>query len=115
MVWNNLEEKILTETPVIGILTVPDEFDHYNTFVAGAYVRYVEQAGAKVVPIHHSSSDEEICSLLEKVNGLILQGGDAEVLNEKGELTYFTKRVKFVVEKVKEINSRGVHFPIWAI
>ena len=109
------EERVLTETPVIGIITNPVPFAGYDTYVMGAYVRYVEQSGAKVVPIHHKASDEDICAQLEKINGVILQGGVTEIMTMDGELTSYGKKVKVIVEKAKELNSRGIHFPIWAI
>lgn len=109
------EERVLTETPVIGIITNPVPFAGYDTYVMGAYVRYVEQSGAKVVPIHHKASDEEICTQLEKINGVILQGGTTAIMTTDGELSFYGKKIKVIVEKAKELNARGIHFPIWAI
>jgi hypothetical protein len=50
-----------TEKPVIGLLTQPLEddmktnpiFDGYNSYVMAAYVKYMEAAGARVVPLIH--------------------------------------------------------------
>lgn len=110
-----LSEKVLREIPVIGVLTNPRKYGEFNTYVMGAYVKFIEQAGGKVVPIHHTDSDEEIEAQLDKINGVVLPGGAVPIFDENGELSFYSKKVKVILEKTKELNERGVHFPIWAI
>jgi hypothetical protein len=50
-----------TEKPVIGVVTQPLEedmksnpiFDGYSSYVMAAYVKFMEAAGARVVPLIH--------------------------------------------------------------
>ncbi len=42
--------------PVIGVLT-QNSFGHYGqSYIAASYVKFLESAGARVVPIHYKSS-----------------------------------------------------------
>jgi gamma-glutamyl hydrolase len=42
------------------------------------YVQFVESAGARVVPIIYNGDRETELKKLEKVNGVILPGGDSD-------------------------------------
>ena len=80
-----------------------------------SYVRYVEQFGAKVVPIHFTWSNSKIKELLEKINGVIIPGGSSKIMLKSGKLTMYGKKVKTIMEKAKEINLKGAYYPIMAI
>jgi hypothetical protein len=43
------------QTPVIGIFTQTcneDDIDHFESYIAASYVKFVEMSGAQVVPIY---------------------------------------------------------------
>jgi gamma-glutamyl hydrolase len=74
--------------PVIGILSVPGAFNSGDareiaemnaekSIIASSYVKFVESAGARVVPIPYDSSEEKVSELLQYVNGVLFTGGTA--------------------------------------
>ena len=64
--------------PIFGILSLPEPIDDNTTFlnesIDGAYINWLESAGAIVVPLHVWYSQEELKDLLEQINGVLLQG-----------------------------------------
>ena len=58
---------VRTSRPVIGILTQPTNVDksynlsyYGNAYLVASYVRWVESAGARAVPVPWSASDSEL-------------------------------------------------------
>ncbi|KAE8680093.1 Gamma-glutamyl hydrolase 2 [Hibiscus syriacus] len=101
--------------PVIGILTHPGDGasgrlnnDTNASYIAASYVKFVEAAGARVIPLIYNEPEEILFEKLELVNGVIFTGGWA-----KSGL-YFEVAQK-IFKKVIEKNDRGGHFPLYAI
>mgnify|MGYP002631581910 CR=1 FL=1 len=69
----------------------------------GTYVRYIQQQGARVVPILYSESDEITLEKLKGLNGVLFPGGAGDYLH-KG---------KFVLDQVKKFNDDGQLYPLW--
>ena len=46
-----------------------------RSYIAGGFVKWIEAAGARPVPIRYYSSDAELRRLFNSVNGLIFPGG----------------------------------------
>ena len=46
-----------------------------SSYVAAAYVKWIEAAGGRAVPIRFYVSDGELKRLFDSINGLILPGG----------------------------------------
>jgi len=44
--------------------------------MVASYVKWIESAGALVVPIHWDASYEELDNLFNSVNGMLFTGGD---------------------------------------
>jgi hypothetical protein len=44
-------------------------------YLAASYVKYIESAGARVVPINYYASEEELDDVFSKVNGFLFPGG----------------------------------------
>lgn len=56
--------------PVIGILAQPKwSMDKERTYIAASYVKWVEAAGARVVPIPYNVSHKAAEELLSQING----------------------------------------------
>ena len=82
-----------TDRPVIGILSVPvvaggcttafgdDTVQDPSTKVASTscfddvYVKWVESAGARVVPVRYDSTPAELDHLFDSLNGVLFTGG----------------------------------------
>ena len=64
--------------PIIGIIanTYPETLSMSNSSVIySEYVRWLEDAGAKVVPISSWYNDSQIDQLFSQINGVLWQGG----------------------------------------
>lgn len=53
-----------------------------RTYIAASYVKFLESAGARVVPILHTSSPERIDTLFSRINGVLIPGGNVNLLSE---------------------------------
>merc|ERR1712216_174378 len=72
--------------PIVGVLSMPTASVHnanltgYGTsFIAASYIKWVESAGARVLPIPFDSTPAELRASFNSVNGLLLTGGDADI------------------------------------
>lgn len=95
--------------PIIGIISEPSFSSYYPrseySFIASSYVKFLESSGARVVPIHYDSSEEELKMMLDKVNGLLIPGG--------GGIDILARAGQFLLNLAIEKNINGVYFPIW--
>ncbi|CAI2370140.1 unnamed protein product [Moneuplotes crassus] len=103
----------LNERPVIGIFTQP--YNDTHDYIMASYVKFVQLAGARAVPIEWRDSDENITELVSKLNGVLYPGGSTSVRNKDGSLSDHSKKVELVTNLVKEYNEEGIHYPILAI
>ncbi|OWM88576.1 gamma-glutamyl hydrolase 2-like isoform X2 [Punica granatum] len=101
--------------PVIGILSHPGDgaSGRLNnasnaSYIAASYVKFVESAGARVIPLIYTEPPEILYEKLNMVNGVLFTGGWA-----KSGLYYET--VKGIFKKVLAKNDAGDHFPLYAI
>ncbi|XP_020581282.1 gamma-glutamyl hydrolase 2-like [Phalaenopsis equestris] len=101
--------------PVIGIVTHPGDgatgrlsnsTDASN--IPASYVKFIESAGARVIPLIYNEPWDIISDKLELVNGILFTGGWAK------EGLYF-ETVKKVFEFTLARNDAGDHFPLFAI
>jgi hypothetical protein len=68
-----------TAQPVIGILTQPWKEDGGDEYIPSGYVKFVEQAGARVVAIQFSLPDDELRRRLGEIHGVLFPGGDNDL------------------------------------
>lgn len=101
--------------PVIGILSHPGDgaSGRLNnasnaSYIAASYVKFVESAGARVIPLIYNEPSEILFSKLNLVNGVLFTGGWA-----KSGLYY--EIAKSIFKKSLEKNDAGDHFPLYAI
>jgi gamma-glutamyl hydrolase len=62
----------LNERPIVGILTEDTSgsfAEHGRMYLAASYVKFVESAGARVVPILNNLTKSELDVILNSVNG----------------------------------------------
>jgi len=93
-----------TERPIIGVFTRLNRTtgEHY---IAASYVKWLESAGARAVPIHADmTSEEDLRVVFEQINGLLLPGGGDGTSMEAAKLLW---------EMANTANESGDHFPIW--
>ncbi|CAN1145859.1 Gamma-glutamyl hydrolase 2 [Linum perenne] len=105
----------LNYQPVIGIVSHPGDGASGRlsnatnaSYIAASYVKFVESAGARVIPLIYNEPADILFQKLDLVNGVLFTGGWAK----KG--LYFD-RVKEIFEKALAKNDAGHHFPVYAI
>eukprot|EP00475_Leptophrys_vorax_P009144 TRINITY_DN16019_c0_g1_i1.p2 TRINITY_DN16019_c0_g1~~TRINITY_DN16019_c0_g1_i1.p2 ORF type:complete len:348 (-),score=115.68 TRINITY_DN16019_c0_g1_i1:2264-3307(-) len=85
-----------TSRPVVGILSLPLGSNSsssspdltnalpaagssndllFSAYIPASYVKFVESGGARVVPIHHKLPVDQLETLVSKLNGVLLTGG----------------------------------------
>lgn len=86
---------------------MPDEllsdsrFDGYDSYMMAAYVRWMEAAGARVVPLIMGESPDRIKDKMAKLDGVLFPGGNGDYI-EFGRPIY---------EEILRQNDNGQYFP----
>jgi gamma-glutamyl hydrolase len=101
-------ETELNDRPIIGLFTQPTSSKEGNCggnclYVAASYVKYLESAGARVVPINYYSSNAQLDTIFKSVNGVFFPGGSAS----------FPKQAQYMYDKIVAANDAGDYFPLW--
>lgn len=64
-------------------MTLPSEYDEYPStnyaYLAASYVKFIESAGARVVPIPFEASNSTLEKIFQKINGVLITGGGIEI------------------------------------
>ncbi|KAJ9577323.1 hypothetical protein L9F63_006106, partial [Diploptera punctata] len=110
--------------PIIGILTHELSYKYpldlsnpmekkYNgnhrSYIAASYVKFVEAAGARVIPIWINRSESYYKKIMSSINGVLWPGGAAEFDFPDGYAAAGCKIYKIALE----FNKKGDYFPIW--
>jgi len=102
---------------LVGVLGMPVEGESKetktggsrpSTYISASAVRFVEAAGARVVPMLHTMSRKQIMKRFNAVNGVYVPDGEADVCAGA-----FAELVKFVLDLAKQTNQMGDYFPVW--
>ncbi|XP_019383268.1 PREDICTED: gamma-glutamyl hydrolase [Gavialis gangeticus] len=99
------------ERPIIGILTqeCPPSFLKYgSSYLAASYVKFIESAGARVVPIRLNRSDEEYDRIFQSINGVLFPGGGVKL-----KTSQYSSIARIFYNKALEANDKGDYFPVW--
>ncbi|XP_063787672.1 gamma-glutamyl hydrolase-like isoform X2 [Pseudophryne corroboree] len=100
------------DRPIIGIITqeVSDDvfFQYGKTYIADSYVKFLESAGCRVVPIRLNLTEEEYVHLFHSINGVLLPGGAVNLLSSS-----FSRTAGIFYKLAIQANSDGVYFPVW--
>lgn len=104
--------------PIIGILSqevssyINEKYDNqYHSIIAASYVKFVEGAGARVVPIWIGKPASYYRDIMSKINGVLLPGGIASFRERDG----FADAASHIYRIAKEMNEDRIHFPILGI
>ncbi|EDQ85524.1 gamma-glutamyl hydrolase [Monosiga brevicollis MX1] len=91
--------------PVIGILSQSDP-----PYIAASYVKYLESAGARVVPVLHNDTADRHAQLFSQLNGFLIPGGGANLANFSDD---FMVSARYFVNQAIQANTGGDFFPVW--
>jgi len=100
-----------TLRPIVGVVAYPasgTELKYGKYYIAASYVKYIESAGGRVVPILYDSPQSELLTLFNQVNGVLFPGGGAEI--SVNSPIYNT--AKYLVNLAMEAHDKGDYFPI---
>ena len=68
----------LNDRPIIGVLAQrfvkPFPIKNVTSFISASYVKFLEAAGARVVPVGVDLSENEVEKLFSYINGVLLPG-----------------------------------------
>mmetsp|Transcript_29095 Transcript_29095/g.43980 ORF Transcript_29095/g.43980 Transcript_29095/m.43980 type:complete len:325 (-) Transcript_29095:68-1042(-) len=93
--------------PFIGVFSQPFFNEDQNTtenIIAASYVKWLEVAGARSIPIPHNASISQVETLFPQIDGLLLPGGDGL------RLPMASRRLWELAETANEM---GEFFPVW--
>lgn len=60
-------------SPAPSLKTKPPQ--NNRSYIAAGYVKWIESAGARAVPIRFYASDGELRRIFQSINGLVFPGG----------------------------------------
>ncbi|KAF5304082.1 hypothetical protein FQA39_LY01867 [Lamprigera yunnana] len=106
-----------TNIPIIGILSQETfSVDHllpekYDSFIAASYVKLIESAGARVIPIRIGQGEEYYKQVVDNTNGILFPGG-ATYFNQSGG---YSEAGQYIYKYALEINRNGDYYPVWGI
>jgi len=111
---------VLNDRPIVGVLSQPLGVEAAEvgaassnatrqTYIAASYVKFLEQAGARVVPVHYDASEAELTALFGSINGLLLPGGGSDLKNT----TRLHRAGKTLYDLAVKANDAGDFFPLW--
>lgn len=98
----------VNDWPIIGLFSQPSTSSSPAcggncTYIAASYVKYLEAAGARVVPIDFYATHSELDHLFESLNGFFFPGGSAG----------FPEAAQYVFDKTVKANAAGDFSPLW--
>jgi len=102
--------------PTIGVLTqepsksVQKLFPDAKSYVASSYIKFIESAGARAVPILIDQPDEYYEILGKSLNGVIFPGGGRSITSSSGYGRAGKKMYDIVIASGKTDNP----LPLWA-
>ncbi|KAM6953479.1 gamma-glutamyl hydrolase [Aplochiton taeniatus] len=98
------------DEPIIGVLAqeVFSPKPHMTSYIAASYVKFLESAGSRVVPIMINQAMEEYKRIFNSINGVLFPGGGVSIISsgyEKAATIFYNLAI--------EANKRGDYFPVW--
>mmetsp|Transcript_28012 Transcript_28012/g.75667 ORF Transcript_28012/g.75667 Transcript_28012/m.75667 type:complete len:381 (+) Transcript_28012:150-1292(+) len=98
-----------TDRPLIGIMSQPCHDCPGKSYIAAAFVKWVEAAGGRPVPIRFYNSEAELYRLFKQLNGLVFPGGLTWLWLDSPYVLAARKLFQWAVQA----NDAGDPFPIY--
>ncbi|XP_068094478.1 gamma-glutamyl hydrolase [Hyperolius riggenbachi] len=97
---------------IAGVLAQETHFENLVSFggsyIAASYVKTLEAAGARVIPIRINLTDEDYVKLFKAINGILLPGGAVDLKSSR-----YARISKIFYDLAIAANDKGDYFPIW--
>ena len=97
-----------SDWPIIAIFAQPSSKTDGNCggncqYLAASYVKYIESAGARVVPVDYYATTAELDELFNNVNGFFFPGGGSS----------YPSTAQYIFDKIVAANDAGDYMPLW--
>jgi len=109
---------MVNDQPIIGILTVGPTSDDCPTYLTMSgiggcftsfYVKWIEMAGGRVVPIPYNAPESELDFLFNSVNGILFTGGELALTTTSP----YYKTAYYLYARTLAANDVQDYFPLW--
>ncbi|KAH9518521.1 hypothetical protein Btru_017043 [Bulinus truncatus] len=94
--------------PIIGILAQDTNLPYGKTFISATYVKYLQQAGARVVPIRCNQTREYYKKMIDFTNGMLFPGGALSF-----DTSLYGKSARIIYDLTLKVNDGGDYYPLW--
>lgn len=109
--------EVVNDEPVVGILSQELSYmmtqnygdEGYDSYIAASYVKFVEGAGARVVPIWINQPEDYYEEIMANLNGVLFPGGATYFNQSNG----YADAGRHIYDIAMRYNDNGVYFPIW--
>ncbi|RYY33301.1 hypothetical protein EON62_04365 [archaeon] len=101
---------------MIGILTNPNYitgYTQYSSYFPASYVKWLEMAGARVVPIPFDADATTVTTLLKQLNGAFFTGGGTNFVNPDGSMAQFSITAQLIFNESVTAWQNGETWPLW--
>ena len=106
--------------PIIGVVangpndtSIFPPYTNHDAYIASSYVKWLEAAGARVVPIPWFLPESSLRALLSQLNGALLPGGGTHFF-ANGSLSGYGRTTGIIFnESVAAWEQRGEVWPVW--
>jgi len=88
-------------------------FESSQSYFPASYVKWLEAAGARVVPLPFTASADETRAMLTNINGALFTGGGSDFTNPDGSLTPFAQTAQIIFNESTTAWASGESFPLW--
>ncbi|XP_063611998.1 uncharacterized protein LOC134785559, partial [Penaeus indicus] len=97
----------MTTSPEAPLPSTPTEPS--KSYIAASYVKFMEAAGARVVPILINQDKEYYERILSSINGVLFPGGAVAIDQTSG----YGRAGKLIYDTAVQMNKDGDVFPLW--
>jgi len=117
--FDDMVPKFVNNRPLIGVaamevmgikLLAEVEGSRGKDYFGASFVKLIESAGGRAVPVLEDITTPDLLRLLNKLNGFVLPGGDADVADSG-----YARVSKVVINYSKKLAKKGIKFPVVGI
>jgi len=99
---------VSTNWPIVGVFSQPTTLSDPScggncTYIAASYVKFLESAGVRVVPVNYFATEPELDHLFASLNGFLFTGGASA----------FPHSAQYIFDKTVDANKNGDFMPLW--
>ncbi|XP_056630052.1 gamma-glutamyl hydrolase-like isoform X1 [Diorhabda sublineata] len=113
-----ISKNFASDTPIVGILSqetyIVSKYLHndlYDSFIAASYVKFLESAGARVIPVWKGQSRDYYERIVKYTNGILFPGGGTYFNESSG----YGTAARHIYNLAVQANNDDIYYPIWGI